>query len=166
MSYLCLHRNKIDFVSAIRNQMVILHCASPKIIFHYMYDIQIDKKLGRLKILAQGPTRSLKMSRWWTWIVMRVSYFTRSNSVSFLVVTSMRMFRRWRNPWLVVCIIFLSILALASASVESRVHNSCKPNNPIYKTEQFFLFSIIIRVITDILERNIFSLSYLGWKGR
>lgn len=75
-------------------------------------------------------TRPSKMSLWCTWIVINVSYLTRSTGLRSFVVISINMFRRSRKNWFVLRITFLSCLARAKASSESLVQIIWIPNNP------------------------------------
>ena len=81
-------------------------------------------------IQTLGLTRSSKISLWWTWIVIKVSYFVLSTFVSSWVVCSTKTLRRSKNAWLVCVITFLSYFALVRASVESRVQIIWIPSRP------------------------------------
>lgn len=78
-------------------------------------------------------TKSSKISRWCTWMVISVSNFTLSNLERSCVVWLINIFRISRNLLLVACMIFLSSLAFCRASSESCVHNIWIPSNPTYK---------------------------------
>ena len=53
-----------------------------------------------------GLTRSSKMSLWWTWIVTRVSYLTRSTLVRSRVVTSISSFSMSKKNWFLCAMIY------------------------------------------------------------
>lgn len=98
-------------------------------------------------------------------MVINVSYFTRSTLVRFFVVISMRVLSRARKFWLVVCIAFLSYLALDSASVASRVHSNWIPKTPTYTRkylyESFGIFSVETNSQITHLKNEIFNLHIL-----
>ena len=81
-------------------------------------------------------TKSLKMSRWWTWMVMSVSYLVRSILVRSCSVMSIRRFSISKNAWLVAAMIFLSERALVRAYWASRVQIIWMPRIPTWSTKK------------------------------
>ena len=85
-----------------------------------------------VKVALLEHTMSLKISLWWTWMVMRVSNFTRSTFFRSWVVTAMREFNISRKYALVWAMIFLSLRALLRATSESRVQIIWMPSRPTW----------------------------------
>jgi len=111
-----------------------IHCINPAFAAMpnkpLVYPITENK--NKIKNIYVIQTRSSKISRWWTWMVMNVSSLVRSTGDRSPVVWSMRVLRRSRNLWLVRDIILRSWIAFFSAVVDSSVQISWMPSSPTY----------------------------------
>ena len=90
-----------------------------------------------LSCINEKLTSSSKISRWWTWIVMRVSNLVLSTLVRLRVVWLMRVLSRSKKRLLQTAMTLRSVLALVRASVESLVQISWIPSKPICEKRMF-----------------------------